>query len=219
MKVLSISDVITNSSSEVFILKAPQGSAKAKETILSVHESGYGTDRDCSSGMGGILDIADWTVFYISEAAKLWKIKLCMDSGEWDRKIKDGSTWDDISEFYEQYQYLAEKEFSYTVEDWLKDMHITKEDASQLLYLDSDHSHKAIRSYLESSPIEIIGGDFYGMTEEDDKFPYPDEAYEMMEDDHWDDITMDDSNFAKYIINQINKSGISTFMDYSKYAK
>lgn len=222
MKIISFSDVITNSSSEVFILKALEGADKVRKDILEVHEKGYGTDKDEWSGMGGILDIADWTVFYISEAAKLWKIKKCMESGEWQRRIEDPEddlTWDDVSIFYEKYPDLVEKEFSYTIEDWLNAMNITKEEASQLLYLDSDHSQKAIRSYIKDGFVKIIGGEFYSMTEKDNKFPYPGEAYHMMDGKGWGDATMEDPDFAKYILNQIDKSGISTFMDYSEYIK
>lgn len=220
MKIISYSDVITNSSSEVFILKTPEGAERTKKLLLRVHKEGYGVSKDGSSGMGGILDIADWTVFYISEAAKLWRIKKCMESGYWQKRIEDPEdelTWDDVSEYYEKYPDIVEKEFSYTVEDWLKAMNITKEEASQLVYLDSDHSQKAIRAYIEESPIEIIGGEYYSMKE--GKFPYPGEAYLMMDGKKLEHATMNDSEFAKYIINQIHKSGMSTFMDYSEYLK
>ena len=69
--------------------------------------------------------------------------------------------------------------------------------------------------------MEIIGGEFYSMTKEDDKFPYPGEAYYMMDGKGcWgNDATMNDPNFSKYILDQINNSGSSTFMDYTEYVK
>lgn len=197
MKILSVTDVITNSSSEVFILKAPEGAIKTKENILNVHEKGYNAKLDSCSGMGGYLGIGDWTVFYISEAASLWNIIETIRS-----------------KHYEKYLEIPEKEFSYTVENWLDDMNLTKEEASQLLYLDSDNNQIAIRDYISDSPIEIIGGSQY----DDDvrKIPMPEEAYSILDESGWATIEYN-PDFAKYVINQINKSGISTFMDYSKY--
>lgn len=198
MKILSITDVITNSSSEVFILKAPEGASSAKENLLEVHQNGYKSKEDTCSGMGGILDIGDWTLFYISEAASLWNII---------QLIK--------SKHYNKYLEIPEKEFSYTVENWLDDMNLTKEEASQLLYIDSDHNHDAIHEYILDSSMEIIGGESYEGTE---KIPYPEEAYLLMDRSYYADSTISTyPDFAKYVIGQINKSGISTFMDYSKY--
>lgn len=195
MKILSITDVITNSSSEVFILKAPEGASLAKENLLKVHQNGYKSKKDSGSGMGGYLSIGDWTVFYISEAASLWNII---------KTIK--------SKHYEKYLEIPEKEFSYTIENWLDDMNLTKEEASQLLYLDSDNNQVAIRDYISDSPIEIIGGESYDGVR---KIPMPKEAYSILEEAGW--ATIYNLDFAKYVIDQINKSGISTFMDYSKY--
>ena len=127
MKVLSISDVITNSSSEVFLLTSPYKAKDLKDTLLKIHKDGYGENVDRCSGMGGIFDIGDWTVFYISQATGLWLIRKGM-LGDWSERINDPEddlTWEDVSKYYEKYPNLDKKEFSYTVKDWLKEYNIS----------------------------------------------------------------------------------------------
>lgn len=210
IKILSISDVITNSSSEVFILTSKKKSKDLKNDIINLKDEGC-------SGMGGVLDIGDWTVFYISEAANIWRIIEAIKSGYWEDRINDiddDLTWEDVSEYYEKYSGLVDKEFSYTVEDWMKENNLTKENVENLLYLHSDHAKKDVRDYIEDF-CEILGGDYYGMAEEN--FPYPGEAYRLFNSEYAKPLIKENLNFANYIINQIKSSGFNTFMKYSKY--
>ena len=66
MKIIGYSDVITNSSSETFMLKAPDVFSLVKE-LKTVQHEGYNGLEDDFSGMGGECRIGDWTVFYISD--------------------------------------------------------------------------------------------------------------------------------------------------------
>lgn len=208
MKILSISDVITNSSSEVFILKSNCNSKELKNKVEHIHNDGYKDLHDSCSGMGGILDIGDWTVFYISQAALLWKLK----NGDYD-DYEFMPIPDYIAELYDKYPNIINNEFSYTVEDWAKEFNLTDDDVSALLYLDSDHSHKAVRKYICDN-CTILGGDYYEQTEQ--LLPYPGEAYYIFCDNSLSYLR-NNRDFAKYVINQINCSKFKTFMDYSKY--
>ena len=66
MKIIGYSDVITNSSSETFMLKAPDVFSLVKE-LKTVQREGYNGLEDDFSGMGGECCIGDWTIFYISD--------------------------------------------------------------------------------------------------------------------------------------------------------
>lgn len=66
MKIIGYSDVITNSSSETFMLKAPDVFSLVKE-LKTIQNEGYNGLEDDFSGMGGECRVGDWTVFYISD--------------------------------------------------------------------------------------------------------------------------------------------------------
>ncbi len=206
MKILSVSDVITNSSSEVFLLTSQYKAKELKDILLEIHKDGYEGKIDRGSGMGGIFDIGDWTVFYISQAADLWFIRKGM-LGDWEEMINDPEndiTWEDVSEYYEKYPDLDKKEFSYTVKDWLEEYNIS--DIENLLYLDSDQAQDATRDYIYKN-CTILGGD----TREEDKIPYPDFAYDIL---NKESIFEREPEFIKYVIDQIKASGLKTFMNY-----
>lgn len=61
-KVQTVSDIITNSSSEVFIVRDSRPFKEVKKLIKSIAESNQ--DKDESSGMGGHLEIYDWNDSY-----------------------------------------------------------------------------------------------------------------------------------------------------------
>lgn len=212
MKVLSISDVITNSSSEVFLLTSPYKAKDLKDTLLKIHKDGYGENVDRCSGMGGIFDIGDWTVFYISQAIELWLIRKGM-LGDWTERINDPEddlTWEDVSKYYEKYPNLDKKEFSYTVKDWLEEYNIS--DVENLLYLDSDQAQEATRAYIYDN-CTILGRDIF-----ENKIPYPYYAYSILDKSKWDTPILEkEPELAKYVINQIKTSGLKTFMNYENY--
>ena len=210
MKIISISDVITNSSSEVFILTSPYKAKDLKDILLEIHKDGYEENVDRCSGMGGIFDISDWTIFYISQAADLWFIRKGM-LGDWEKRINDSEdrlTWEDVSKYYEKYPDLDKKEFSYTIKDWLEEYNIS--DVENLLYLDSDQAQDATRAYIYDN-CTILGGDTF----EEDKIPYPYYAYSILNKSIWNTSILDaEPELAKYVINQIKTSGLKTFMNY-----
>lgn len=214
MKILSVSDVITNSSSEVFLLTSPYKAKDLKEILLEVHKNGYEAEVDRCSGMGGIFDIGDWTVFYISQAADLWLICKGMLDGSWAERINDSEdelTWEDVSVYCEKYLDPDKKEFSYTVKDWLEEYNISN--VENLLYLDSDQAQAATRNYIYKN-CTILGGDIL----EEDKIPYPTFAYNILSKSKWSTSILEkEPEFAKYVINQIKISGLKTFMNYENY--
>lgn len=216
-----MSDVITNSSSEVFVLTSKYNAKELKKRLISVHENGYLGLWDGSSGMGGLFNIGDWTISYISRAEDLWDIRECMMSGIWEARIADPNddlTWDHVSKFYEKYSDITKKEFSYTVEEWMKEFDLTEEDITSLIYLDSDDDQKATRAYIKDTCTFLYN------EHEEGKLPYPDLGSLIIECDPNNDPSLEslmeiNPDFAKYVISQIESSGFETFMDYSNYLK
>lgn len=61
LKIQSLSDIITNSSSEVFVINTTPDNVKSiVKDIINVGESNYENGNDRSGGMGGELEVFTW---------------------------------------------------------------------------------------------------------------------------------------------------------------
>jgi hypothetical protein len=64
LKVQSFSDIITNSSSELFVVKDDRSYETVKEIIERVAETNLKNGTDVGSGMGQFLEIKNWEMLY-----------------------------------------------------------------------------------------------------------------------------------------------------------
>lgn len=161
IKIKSKTNVITNSSSETFILKFQEGKTfrEVKEEIMKFGKSVMYTcpseikwpderykNYDHGGGCGGFLQIYSWIDMYFSKKFDKWE-----ESGN--------------PEDYEEF-----KKF-YTPEDWIKE-HYPKGDYKSIIFVDLDDSRYATIKYLKSH-FEVL------LSEKDTHLPHvPEDKYE-----------------------------------------
>lgn len=124
----SITDVITNSSSECYQINLTDNDEanEIKKMILDFHQSSVPTDYwnnwekykdddnyDHSSGMGGMLDIYTW---------------------------KDG---------FENYKKRFKKDNFFTPQEWAKNLNTQLEKLQTIIFVDTDWAHHATINFIE----------------------------------------------------------------------
>ena len=83
MKIENISDVITNSSSEVFLVKTEEKARIIEAKLKAIFEEGHPEDR--CGGMGGIIECFDNTTEVTGEGWD-WEDPFCMKGMDWKHK-------------------------------------------------------------------------------------------------------------------------------------
>lgn len=160
IKIGSVSDVITNSSSEVFALNVGDYTKNIKKDIIKYHTehlwSGDGLDKlpyDVKEILGGELAL---------EIAK----NMLNDQSGMAGEITV-YTWEDA---YKGWCKTCRKQ--YTPEKWAKQVHINLDDIKKIVIVDVDWASKATINWLQEKYNVILEGDDYYNSEYEWAFTY-----------------------------------------------
>lgn len=153
IKIKSISDVITNSSSEVFVLQNKSDiTEKVKKRILNYHSSHQWYHCDFDNLPSDIIAM-------MGGEENLKKVDDMLNESSGMGGDIEVITWEDA---YDAYFQTQPKDKISTPEQWAKDLNFNLDEAKRIIIVDLDWASKAtIRMLKEKFNVIVEGEDSY----------------------------------------------------------
>lgn len=160
IKIGSVSDVITNSSSEVFALNIGDITKDIKKDILKYHKEHTWNGDDLDKLPYDVREI-------LGGDTVIDTIKNMLNGQSGEAGNIDVYTWEDA---YKGYCNVYNKQ--YTPEKWAKLLHINLNDIKKIVIVDVDWAATATINWLQEKYNVILEGDNYYNSEHENAFSY-----------------------------------------------